>query len=79
MKYEAQKEQDSQRKRKRQGTQFYTVRQGVIFRSDAATKGDEIDVASVFRKIALLSAIPKITADLLQVREDRNDTMRLMR
>ena len=74
-----QKEQDSQRKRKRQGTQFYTVRQGAIFRSDAATEGDEIDVAGVFREIALLSAIPKVAADLLQLREDRNDTMRLMR
>ena len=62
--------------RKQAAQQFYTVTQGPIFLDFA---DDSRQAIQPFSKLALFSQIPKLAAELLQLNEERNETLRLMR
>lgn len=59
---------------RKKGTQFFTVKQGAIFLPENNTTD-----LSAFSKVSLMSKIPLIAADLLQLKEERHETLRLMR
>ncbi|KAG7364670.1 phytanoyl-CoA dioxygenase family protein [Nitzschia inconspicua] len=64
--------------RKSQGSQFYTVRQNAIF-----LPSDNENTTSPFVEVAMMSAIPKLAASLLQSQQSpetcTNETVRILR
>lgn len=69
---EEQRIKDTNRARKRRGTQFYTVNFGPVFRQP-----DNNNKALPFREVALHSLVPRYATELLQTGPD--ETTRLMR
>ena len=64
------------RNKGKKGTQFYTVQQGAIFLPQSSNSSSAY---SGFSKVALMSSIPALAADLLQLNEQGNETLRVMR
>ena len=62
-------------------TQFFSVKQGAIFRDSPIIDSETNQPQSVspFQEVALMSRIPQFVADLLHLADGQNETMRMLR